>query len=84
MALKVIVIGSGAREHAIAHTLLKGESVESVYCIPGNPGMEKDGIITSEEMHLAWLNIAGHYEPPFLEVEDLTGNIGDGVTVDDR
>ena len=46
--------------------------------------MEKDGIITSEEMHLAWLNIAGHYEPPFLEVEDLTGNIGDGVTVDDR
>ena len=46
--------------------------------------MEKDGIITSEEMHLAWLNIAGHYEPPFLEVEDLTGNIGDGVTVDDK
>ena len=46
--------------------------------------MEKDGILTSEEMHLAWLNIAGHYKPPFLEVEDLTGNIGDGVTVDDR
>lgn len=61
MALKVIVIGSGAREHAIAHTLLKGESVESVYCIPGNPGMEKDGIICvnlSTSNHAALVDFA--------------------------
>jgi hypothetical protein len=46
--------------------------------------MEKDGIITPDELHLAWLNIAGHYEPTFLEVENLDGAIGDGVIVDGR
>ena len=44
--------------------------------------MEKDGIITVDELRLAWINIAGHYEPPFLEVENLDGKIGDGVIVD--
>lgn len=46
--------------------------------------MEKDGIITEDEMHIAWMNIAGYYEPPFLEVENLDGTIGDGVIVDAR
>lgn len=44
--MKVLVIGSGAREHAIAYTLLRGESVEEVTVAPGNPGMELDGIRT--------------------------------------
>jgi phosphoribosylamine--glycine ligase len=48
MGQKVLVIGSGAREHAVAYTLLKGESVDAVYCSPGNPGMERDGIHTSQ------------------------------------
>ena len=44
MGLKVLVIGSGAREHAIAHTLLKGDSVDQVFVALGNPGMASDGI----------------------------------------
>lgn len=44
MGTKVLVIGSGAREHAIAHTLLRGASVEEVTVAPGNPGMTLDGI----------------------------------------
>ncbi|TPF77356.1 MULTISPECIES: phosphoribosylamine--glycine ligase [unclassified Bifidobacterium] len=44
MGQKVLVIGSGAREHAIAHTLLKGSSVDEVTVAPGNPGMVGDGI----------------------------------------
>lgn len=44
MGQKVLVIGSGAREHAIAHTLLKGASVDEVTVAPGNPGMVDDGI----------------------------------------
>ena len=44
--------------------------------------MEKDGCITADELRLAWINLAGYYEPPFLEVENLEGSIGDGVIVD--
>ena len=44
MTDKVLVIGSGAREHVIATTLLSGPGVDRVWCAPGNPGMEPDGI----------------------------------------
>ncbi len=46
--------------------------------------MEKDGVITADELRLAWIDIAGNYEPPFLEVENLDGKIGEGVIVDAR
>lgn len=48
MGQKVLIIGSGAREHAVAYSLLKGDSIDDVYCSPGNPGMERDGIHTSQ------------------------------------
>ena len=48
MGQKVLVIGSGAREHAIAHALLRGDSVSEVTVASGNPGMELDGIRTTQ------------------------------------
>lgn len=36
--MKVMVIGSGGREHAIAHALVKSDLVNTVYCVPGNGG----------------------------------------------
>jgi len=36
--VKIIVIGSGGREHAIAKTLLQSPQVQHVVCIPGNGG----------------------------------------------
>ena len=37
---KVLVIGSGGREHAIAWAFSKSLEVEKVFVAPGNPGME--------------------------------------------
>ncbi len=45
--MKIMVVGSGGREHAIAKALLRGISNPEVFCLPGNPGMERDGIKTS-------------------------------------
>ena len=39
--MKVLVVGSGGREHAIAWRLAQSPSVEKVYASPGNPGIAK-------------------------------------------
>ncbi|MCP0886761.1 phosphoribosylamine--glycine ligase [Ligilactobacillus sp. WILCCON 0076] len=44
--MKLLIVGSGGREHAIAKALLKSSHVASVFCAPGNIGMEADGIKT--------------------------------------
>ncbi len=37
--MKVLVIGSGGREHALVWKLAQSDKVEELYCAPGNPGM---------------------------------------------
>src|SRR5690242_12115611 len=39
MSMKVLLIGSGGREHALARALRKSESVAELYAAPGNPGI---------------------------------------------
>ena len=36
--MKIVVIGSGGREHAICEAIKKSENVSEIYCIPGNAG----------------------------------------------
>ena len=36
--MKVVIIGSGGREHAICHFLSKSKKIKKIYCIPGNAG----------------------------------------------
>lgn len=43
--MKVLVIGSGGREHAIVKQFKKAPSVEQVYVAPGNDGMKDDAKI---------------------------------------
>ncbi|MGV3028468.1 phosphoribosylamine--glycine ligase [Streptococcus hyovaginalis] len=42
--MKVLVVGSGGREHAIAKKLLESEKVSQVFVAPGNDGMTLDGL----------------------------------------
>ncbi|WP_208559567.1 phosphoribosylamine--glycine ligase [Marinilactibacillus kalidii] len=46
--MKLLVIGSGGREHAIASKLNQSPLTEKVYCVPGNPGMALEGIFTAD------------------------------------
>ncbi|AWN19917.1 phosphoribosylamine--glycine ligase [Streptococcus sobrinus] len=42
--MKLLVVGSGGREHAISKKLLESSGVEAVYVAPGNDGMTLDGL----------------------------------------
>jgi phosphoribosylamine--glycine ligase len=39
--MKILLIGSGGREHALAWRLAGSETCDTLYCAPGNPGIEE-------------------------------------------
>lgn len=39
MKMKILVIGSGGREHALVWKIFRSPLVEKIYCAPGNPGI---------------------------------------------
>ena len=39
--MKVAILGSGGREHALCHTLNKSNKISKIYSIPGNAGTDK-------------------------------------------
>ena len=36
--MKVGIIGSGGREHAICHALSNSKNIDQIFCFPGNAG----------------------------------------------
>ena len=37
--MKVLIVGGGGREHAIAYSVSKSKKVSKIYCAPGNAGI---------------------------------------------
>ena len=39
--MKVLVIGSGGREHTLTWKLAQSKKVSKIYCVPGNGGISQ-------------------------------------------
>ena len=73
--MKVLIVGGGGREHAIAYCVAKSSKVEKMYCAPGNAGiaelaecvpigaMEFDKLITFAKEKAIDLAIVGMDDP---------------------
>lgn len=48
MSERVLVLGSGGREHALAWKLLQSPKVDTVFVAPGNGGTHGDGLVSVE------------------------------------
>ena len=73
--MKVLIVGGGGREHAIATSVAKSSKVDKIYCAPGNAGigliaecvpigaMEFDKIVTFAKEKEIDLTIVGMDDP---------------------
>ena len=39
--MNVLILGGGGREHALCYSVSKSSLLNNLYCVPGNPGIEK-------------------------------------------
>ncbi len=67
--MKVLVIGSGGREHALAWKIRQSPSVEQVFCCPGNAGIARDALCQPADLK----NVR--------QLADLAARLGADLTV---
>lgn len=84
--MNVLVIGQGGREHALCDALLKSQSVEKVYCAPGNAGIGQtvqnvqieetdfDGLIKFAKENRIDLTVVGPEVPLLAGIVDAFKN----------
>jgi len=63
--MKIAILGSGGREHALAKQILKSKKLDKLYCIPGNAGTN----IIGKNINLKLDNFSEIYN--FLKVKQI-------------
>ncbi len=86
--MKVLIVGSGGREHAIAASVAKSSKVDKLYCAPGNAGIaqlaecvpigvkEFDKIVEFARKYNVDLTIVGSEDPLVGGLVDLLEDAG--------
>lgn len=86
--MKVLIVGSGGREHAIAWKVAQSKKVDTIYCAPGNAGIEEyakcvniaamdlEGLADFAEKEKIDLTIIGMDDPLVAGVVDVFGERG--------
>lgn len=86
--MKVLIVGSGGREHAIALSVLKSPKVDQIYCAPGNAGigqiaecvpigaMEFDKLVAFAKEKQIDLTIIGMDDPLVGGLTDMFEEVG--------
>lgn len=67
MALRILVVGGGGREHALAWRIAQSPSVDAIVASPGNPGIARVGMCIP-----APANVAGYADIAEARRIDLT------------
>lgn len=66
--MKILIVGSGGREHALAWKIAQSPMVKKIFCAPGNPGIAE----VAECIDLEAENIDGLYNFALKQKIDLT------------
>ena len=86
--MKVLVIGSGGREHAICVTLAKSPKVDHIWCAPGNGGIASvaecvplgatdiDGVVAFAKQHKPDLVMVAPDDPLAMGMVDALEAVG--------
>ncbi len=86
--MKVLLIGSGGREHALAWSIAQSEACKELYCAPGNAGIEScaecvdiaaddvDALVQFAQGNAIDLVVVGPEQPLVLGVVDALKKVG--------
>ena len=82
--MKILVVGSGGREHALAWKLAQSERIQTVYVAPGNGGTASDNRLKNLPItdlnELAEFAIREQLKSNFADMANIGGPAGGSIT----